>query len=33
VALIDTALNLSRTPAPDGKRPAEQRARAGLAGG
>jgi GH15 family glucan-1,4-alpha-glucosidase len=26
VALIDTALNLSRTPAPEGKRPAEQRA-------
>jgi len=30
VALIDTALNLSRTPAPEGKRPAEQRSAAGL---
>ncbi|MFN2566001.1 MAG: glycoside hydrolase family 15 protein [Gemmatimonadaceae bacterium] len=32
VALIDTALNLSRTPAPHGKRPAEQRAASGLTG-
>jgi GH15 family glucan-1,4-alpha-glucosidase len=31
VALIDTALNLSRAPAPEGKRPATQRASAGLA--
>jgi GH15 family glucan-1,4-alpha-glucosidase len=30
VALIDTALNLSRTPTPTGGRPAEQRAAAGL---
>src|SRR3712207_3495658 len=30
VALIDTALNLSRTPEPEGRRPAEQRAAVGL---